>query len=62
MGERLLRLIGKIILTIILVGVLLGSGLFSYICLKAQARKWGSGLAVLAAVCVFAIYLLWSYP
>lgn len=39
-----------------LVAILIGTGFFSYICFKAQARKWGAGLAAIVALCVIALY------
>ncbi len=52
------RLIGKVVLGILAVLAMIGSGLFGYICFKAQARKWGAGLFVIAVLCVIAIYWL----
>lgn len=54
------RLVGQIVLSIVLILALIGSGLFGYICIKAQARKWGAGLFVIAALCVVVIYWLWA--
>lgn len=56
----LAKLIGQIVLSIVLILALIGSGLFGYICIKAQARKWGAGLFVIAALCVVVIYWLWA--
>jgi hypothetical protein len=56
----LVNLVGKIILTLVLLLVLGGTGLFGYICLKAQARKWGAGLIVVAVLSALAIYVLWA--
>ncbi len=50
------KLIGRIILCIILAVILFGTGFFSYVCFKAQARKWGAGLAAIVALCVIALY------
>lgn len=54
----LLLLIGKVVLGIVLILAIIGSGLFGYICFKAQARKWGVGLFVVAVLCVVALYWL----
>lgn len=48
----------KIILGIILVLIIIGSGLFGYICWKAQARKWGAGCFAVLAACVVLFYKL----
>jgi hypothetical protein len=54
-----IRLAGQIILTLVLLLVIGGTGLFGYICLKAQARKWGAGLFVVAILSALAIYVIW---
>ena len=54
----LLKLIVKILLGLILLVIIAGSGLFGYICLKAQARKWGAACFGLVAVCIVLFYLL----
>jgi len=56
----LARLIGQIVLSIVLILALIGSGLFGYICIKAQARKWGAGLFVAATLCIVVIYWIWA--
>lgn len=56
----LVRLIGQIVLTLVLILVIAGSGLFGYICMRAQARKWGGGLILIAVLCVIAIYVVWA--
>ena len=48
----------KILLGLILLVIIAGSGLFGYICFKAQARKWGAACFVVVAVCVVLFYLL----
>ena len=58
-GE-LARLIGQVVLSIVLAIVLVGTGLFGYICMKAQARKWGTGLFVIAVLCLLAIFWVWT--
>ena len=52
------KLVGKIVLGILAVLTMIGTGLFGYICFKAQARKWGASLFVIAALCVIAVYWL----
>ena len=52
------KLIGKIVLGILAVLALVGTGLFGYICFKAQARKWGTALFAIAVLCLIAIYWL----
>ncbi len=53
------RLIGQIVLTFALILGIIGTGLFGYICLKAQARKWGAGLVLIALLCIVTIYFVW---
>ncbi|MDI6819813.1 MAG: hypothetical protein QMC89_02770 [Candidatus Hodarchaeaceae archaeon] len=48
----------KIVLGLILLLIIIGSGLFGYICWKASARKWGAGCFVVLVACVAAIYWL----
>lgn len=55
----LARLIGQIVLSIMLILAIIGSGLFGYICFKAQAKKWGAGLFLATALCIVVIYWLW---
>jgi len=54
------RLVGQIVLSILLILALIGSGLFGYICLRAQAKKWGAGLFIIAALCIVVIYWVWA--
>lgn len=56
----LARLIGQIVFSIVLILALIGSGLFGYICFKAQAKKWGAGLFVAAVLCILAIFWIWT--
>jgi len=42
----------------LIIGIM-GTGLFGYICIRAQARKWGAGLILLAVLFVIAIYWVW---
>jgi uncharacterized membrane protein (DUF4010 family) len=58
-GE-LARLLGQVVLTIVLVLSIAATGLFGYICLRAQARKWGTGLILLAVLFVVITYLVWT--
>ncbi len=55
----LVRIIGQIVMTLVLLVIAGGAGLFGYICIKAQARKWGTGLIVVAILSVLAIYMVW---
>ena len=48
----------KIVLGLILLLIIAGTGLFGYICFKAQARKWGAGCFAVLALCVVLFYLL----
>jgi hypothetical protein len=54
------KLVGQIVLSILLILAIIGSGLFGYICIKAQARKWGAGLLVGAVLCTFIIFWIWT--
>lgn len=56
----LARLIGQIVLSIVLILAIVGTGLFGYICVRAQARKWGAGLFGIAVLCVLAIFWVWT--
>lgn len=54
------KTIGQIVISIVLILGLIGTGLFGYICFKAQAKKWGAGLFVIAVLCIIAIYWVWA--
>ncbi|MFQ6130171.1 MAG: hypothetical protein ACE5OT_05145 [Candidatus Hadarchaeaceae archaeon] len=54
------RLAGQIVLSIVLLLALVGTGLFGYICFRARAKKWGVGLFVIALLCIIALYWLWA--
>jgi hypothetical protein len=54
------RLIGQVVLTIVLILGILATGLFGYICIRAQARKWGAGLLLAAVLLAIAIYWTWA--
>ncbi len=55
-----IRTVGQIVLTIVLLLACAGTGLFGYICIRAQARKWGAGLVVAAVLCILVVFWLWS--
>jgi hypothetical protein len=55
----LAKLIGQVVLTIVLILGILATGLFGYICIRAQARKWGAGLILAAVLLAIAIYFVW---
>ncbi|MGC8816288.1 MAG: hypothetical protein ACP5PX_00495 [Candidatus Hadarchaeum sp.] len=59
-GVGWIRLAAQIILTIVLVVVIGATGVFGYICIKAQARKWGAGLILVAIICLLLIFWLWT--
>jgi hypothetical protein len=54
------NLAGKIILTLDLLLVIGATGIFGYICMKAQARKWGAGLLAVAVLSAVGIYVVWA--
>lgn len=54
------RLIGQIVLSIVLILAIIGSGFFGYIFFKAQAKKWGAGLFVAVILCIIITYWLWA--
>jgi len=56
----LVQSVGQVVLTIELGVLLVGAGLFGYICIRAQAKKWGAGLIVVAVLCAFLIYIVWA--
>ncbi|HID60695.1 MAG TPA: hypothetical protein EYP46_02410 [Hadesarchaea archaeon] len=56
----LAKLIGQVVLSIVFIIAIIGTGLFGYICIRAQARKWGAGLFIVAILCVLAIYYVWA--
>lgn len=56
----LAKVIGQVVLTIVLVLGVVATGLFGYICIRAQARKWGAGLILLAVLFVILIYWVWA--
>jgi len=55
-----IRIAGQVVLTLDLLVVLLGSGLFGYICIKAKERKWGAGLWIVALLSILIIYWVWT--
>lgn len=54
------RLIGQIVLSIVLILAIIGSGFFGYIFFKAQAKKWGAGLFVAVILCIIITYWVWA--
>jgi len=54
------RPIGQIVLSIVLAGLLVATGIFGYICIRAQAGKWGAGLLVVSVLCLLAIFWVWT--
>jgi hypothetical protein len=59
-GDGLVRLAAQIILTVVLILAIAATGVFGYICLKAQAKKWGVGLIVVAIICLLVIFIIWT--
>ncbi|MEM2890137.1 MAG: hypothetical protein QW358_02175 [Candidatus Hadarchaeum sp.] len=59
-GGGWVKLIAQIILTIVLVVIIGATGIFGYICIKAQARKWGVGLILVAIICLLIVFWLWT--
>jgi len=53
-----LGLILKIIVSILLILIALGTGFFGYICIRAQVRKWAAGLFSITALCILGVYWL----
>jgi len=56
----LVRGVGQVVLTIELGVLLVGAGISGYICFRAQAKKWGAGLILVAALCALLIYFVWA--
>lgn len=59
-GGGWIKLIAQIILTLVLVVIIGATGIFGYICIKAQARKWGVGLILVAIICLLIVFWLWT--
>ncbi len=59
-GSGLVRTVAQIVLTIVLILVIGATGLFGYICIKAQARKWGVGLVIIAVLCLLIVIWIWG--
>ena len=59
-GTGLIKTAAQIVLTIVLILAIGATGIFGYICIKAQARKWGVGLIVVAVVCLLIIFWIWG--
>ena len=53
------KLAGQIVLSIIFGLIAAVFLLFSYICIRAQAKKWGMSLLLAAIVLAFLIYAIW---
>lgn len=56
----LTRTAGQVVLTLELGVLLVGAALFGYICLRAQAKKWGACLVLVALLCALVIYTVWA--
>ena len=54
------RLAGQVILSIVLSLILVVFVFFAYVCMRAQARKWGTGLILAAIAILFLIYTTWA--
>jgi hypothetical protein len=54
------RLAGQVILSIVLSVILVAFVFFAYVCMRAQARKWGTALVLAAIVILFLIYATWA--
>lgn len=59
-GGGWIKLIAQIILTVVLAAVIGATGIFGYICIKAQAAKWGIGLILVAIICLLLVFWLWT--
>lgn len=59
-GTGLIRMAAQIILTLVLLVVIGATGVFGYICIRAQAKKWGAGLILVAIVCLLVIFWIWT--
>lgn len=59
-GSGLVRTAAQVVLSIVLICVIGATGIFGYICIKAQAKKWGVGLIIIAVFCLLAIFWIWT--
>ena len=59
-GTGLIRMAAQIVLTLVLLVVIGATGVFGYICIRAQAKKWGAGLILVAIVCLLVIFWIWT--
>ncbi|MFH1822059.1 MAG: hypothetical protein ABH852_06480 [Methanobacteriota archaeon] len=59
-GSGLIRAAAQVVLTTVLILSIGATSIFGYICMKAQARKWGAGLIIIAVVCLLVIFLIWT--
>jgi len=58
--EDWIKTVSQIVLSAVLILVTAGTGVFGYICIKAQAKKWGIGLIIVAVLCLLAIFWIWT--
>ena len=59
-GTGLIRMAAQTILTLVLLVVIGATGVFGYICIRAQAKKWGAGLILVAIVSLLVIFWIWT--
>ena len=59
LGGGLIKMAAQTVLSAVLILAFVATGIFGYICVKAQARKWGVGLIIVAIICLLAILLIW---
>ncbi len=59
-GTGLIQMAAQIVLTLVLLVVIGATGVFGYICIRAQAKKWGAGLILVAIVCLLVIFWIWT--
>lgn len=55
-----IKLAGQIVLSLVFALIAAACLLFSYICVRAKAGKWGAGLLVLAIIFIFGVYAIWA--
>ena len=56
----LVRVAAQLVLSLVLLAVFGGTGIFGYICIRAQAVKWGAGLIVVAIVSLLLTFWMWT--
>ena len=59
LGSGLIKIVAQAVLSAVLILAIIGTGVFGYICVKAQAKKWGAGLMAVAIICLVVILLMW---